>query len=153
MKSIICVVALIIGANAFEDVSEAKVLLVGPGGMAKFLQANPNVTVTELEMSRNPRYNQIWYTLGSRQSGDGLVGINNGWAQYPSKQNLELTITYPINGSGAIVTYLQVLISQDNGTTGRGYVVYGGIGYRYIKLVVEAWSTSYLRYDYAIYGR
>lgn len=155
MKSIIVLAVLIFGANAVEDLSKAEVLVVGPGSLAKFLKSNPNVTLTELEINRNPntRYNQIWYTLGSRQSGDGLVGINSGWAQYTSKQNLELTITYPVNGAGAVVTYIQVLVTQDNGTTGRGYVVSGGIGYRYIRLIIEAWNTAYIKYDYAIYGR
>lgn len=152
MKSIILLVAaFVIAINAYEEVSEAKITVVD--SIAKFLRANPNATVLELEASSSTRYNQIWYTLGSRQAGDGLVGINNGWAQYPSKQNLELTITYPVNGPGAVVTYVEVLVSQDNGTAGRGYVVYGGIGYRNIQLVIEAYSTAYIKYDYALYGR
>lgn len=80
------------------------------------------------------------------------MAINSGWAQYPSKQNLNLNIFYPTSGIGAVLSYVQILIIQDNGTFGRGYVTSGGIGQRYIQIVVEAWNTAFIRYDYSLYG-
>lgn len=151
MKSVIFLAALFFVA-ATEDIKRSLVKVQVIESIEKFRQANPSVNVTELVLNRNARLNQNWYTLGRRQSNDRLVSIDSGWAQYPSKQNVELTIWYPINGVGAYITYVQVLINQDNGTFGRGYIVSGGIGQRNIQIVVEAWNTAYVRYDYQIYG-
>lgn len=151
MKLILIFSIFVIGSQAADPkTSGVKVEVVE--SIALYLKANPNVTVTALELNRNARLNQNWYTLGSRLTGDRLVAMDNGWAQYPSKQNLELKVWYPTNGVGAVLTYVQILITQDNGTYGRGYVTSGGIGQRYIQVVVEAWNTAFIRYDYALYG-
>lgn len=154
MKSIIAFAVLyfvvVYAAEVQVKTAEVKVEVVK--SIQEYLQANPNVTITEMKIDRQARLNQNWYTLGGRQSGDRLLAIDNGWAQYPSKQNLELTIWYPTSGVGAILTYIQILLTQDNGTYGRGYVVSGGIGQRYVRIVVEAWNTAYIRYDYSLYG-
>lgn len=152
MKSILIFLTFLVVAQAAEDFKSSSATVQVIEDIEKFRKTNPNVTITELELNRNTRLNQNWYTLGGRQVNDRLVAIDGGWAQYPSKQNLELRIWYPINGAGAIISYIQILINQDNGTFGRGYVVSGGIGQRNIQVLVEAWNTAYIRYDYQIYG-
>jgi hypothetical protein len=155
MKSLIffTVICLIFKSEAADQKSiPAEVKIAVVENIKDYLQANPNATLIPMKMARQARLNQNWYTLGSRQQGDGLVAIDNGWAQYPSKQNVELSVYYPRSGVGALITYVQVLMTQDTGTSGRGYVVAGGIGQRYISLVVEAWNTAYVRYDYSIFG-
>ena len=140
----------IVASNNESKSTEVKVLVVK--NIKDYLQSHPNATLIPMKMSRQARLNQNWYTLGGRTMGDRLVATNNGWAQYPSKQNVELTIWYPTNGVGARLTYVQVLITQDASTFGRGYVTAGGIGQRFVQLIVEAWDTSYVRYDYSIFG-
>lgn len=152
MKSILIFLTFLVVAQAAEDFKSSSATVQVIEDIEKFRKTNPNVTITELELNRNTRLNQNWYTLGGRQVNDRLVAIDGGWAQYPSKQNLELRIWYPINGAGAIITFVQILINQDSGTFGRGYVVSGGIGQRNIQVLVEAWNTAYIRYDYQIYG-
>lgn len=151
MKSLL-LLAIFIAATQAVDLNSSGVKVEVVESIDVYLKANPNVTLTELNLNRNARMNQNWYTLGSRLTGDRLVAINNGWAQYPSKQNLNLNIFYPTSGIGAVLSYVQILIIQDNGTFGRGYVTSGGIGQRYIQIVVEAWNTAFIRYDYSLYG-
>lgn len=154
MKCYLVIFAIIaINCVKAED-SNSKFELKVIKNITEFRNANPNLKIVELKSSKsvNPRLNQINYTLGSRYSGDRLVAADSSWAAYPSKQNLELRVWYPVNGAGAIVTFVQVVVSQDNGTTGRGYVVFGGIGQRNIQLLIEAWNTAYIDYRYSIYG-
>jgi hypothetical protein len=154
MKSfvLIAVFCLFIKAQASDQTKAAEVKVIVVNNITDYIQSNPNATLIPMKMSRQARLNQNWYTLGARSSGDRLVAINNGWAQYPSKQNVELSIWYPTSGVGAILTYVQILMTQDTGTYGRGYVTAGGIGQRFIQIVVEAWNTAYVRYDYSLFG-
>lgn len=153
MKSVVLIAIFLIGAaNAVDERNAAEVKIEVVESIEKYLLENPNVNVTELTLNSNARLNQNWYTLGSRVSGDRLIAIDSNWAQYPSKNNLELKITYPASGVGAVVTHIQIMITQDNGTYGRGYVTAGGIGQRYIQVIVEAWNTAFIRYDYSFYG-
>lgn len=152
MKSIIIFAICLIGTHAAEDLNNAQVRIQVVDSIENFMLENPDVHLTEMTLDRNVKLNQNWYTIGARKAGDRLVATDNGWAQYPSKQNVELEIRYPVNGVGAVVTYVQVLITQDNGTSGRGYVVSGGIGQRRIQVVVEAWNTAFIRFDLSIFG-
>jgi hypothetical protein len=149
---VICALIAFNCVNAENSNSKYEVKIIK--NITEFRNANPSLKIVELKSSKspNPRLNQIVYTLGNRYSGDRLVSADSNWAAYPSKQNLELRIWYPVNGAGAIITFVQVNVSQDNGTTGRGYVVYGGIGQRSIQVLVEAWNTAYIDYRYSIYG-
>lgn len=152
MKSIIVFAIFLVGALAAENLQNAQVKIQVVDNIEEFKRMNPDVNLIEMTVDRNLRLRQNWYTIGARKSGDRLVGTDNGWAQYPSKQNLELEIWYPLNGVGAVVTFMQVFITQDDGTFGKGYVVSGGIGQRNIRIIVEAWNTSYVKYDYSIFG-
>lgn len=153
MKVIILLVAIICGATAVDDlqnVAEVKVKVVD--SIERFKKENPTLELLPMNLVRSPRLAQNIYTLGSRLSGDYLVASNFGSVQYPIKQNLELNIRYPANGIGAIVTSVQITINQDDYTNGRGYVINGGLGQRYIEVLIESWNTSILQYNYWIYG-
>lgn len=152
MKSIIIFAILLIGSQADEDLKDGKVEIQVVDSIKNFIRDNPDVSLMEMTLDSSPRLKQILYTVGARKSGDRIVATDGNWAQYPSKQNLELSLWYPLNGVGAVITYVQVLINQDDGTFGRGYVVSGGIGQRNIKIVVEAWNTAFIRYDFTIFG-
>lgn len=159
MKAIFVLAVIFSVAHAAENAQKiaARTEVKAVEDIQSYLLSYPNAKPLEFsfginQRSLNARYNQNWYTLGSRVNGDRLIATDSGSAAYPSKQNLELKIWYPTAGVGAVVSYVQVLITQDNGTAGRGYVVAGGIGQRYIQIVVEAWNTAYIRYDYSFYG-
>lgn len=154
MKYLVIVALFALNCCVKADDKNSKVEVKVIQNITEFRNANPSLKLIELKSSRTvtPRLTQISYTLGSRLSGDRLVGADSGWAAYPYKQNIELRIWYPANGVGAIVTNVQIIVTQDTGTTGRGYVVYGGIGQRSIQVLVEAWNTAYIDYRYSIYG-
>ncbi|XP_065073452.1 uncharacterized protein LOC135697597 [Ochlerotatus camptorhynchus] len=113
--------------------------------------AHPELDVVPLEASRNARQ-QIVYTLGNRVSGDRLVATNQDGQSWSTLQDVSLDLSYPQSGVGAVVSYVQVVVNQSS-NQGRGYVVSGGIGQRYIRLVIEAYSTSYFNFNAQIYGR
>ncbi|XP_001664091.2 uncharacterized protein LOC5578882 [Aedes aegypti] len=118
--------------------------------IAAFKAAHPELDVVPLEVARSTRQ-QIVYTLGNRLSGDRLVGTSQDGTSWSSLQDVTLNLRYPQAGSGAVVSYVQVVVNQSS-NQGRGYVVSGGIGQRYIQLVIEAYSTSYFQYNAQIYG-
>lgn len=62
-----------------------------------------------------------------------------------------MNLSYPASGVGAVITYVQVIVNQSS-NSGKGYVIAGGIGQRFIHLVIEAHSTSYFSYNSQIYG-
>lgn len=72
-------------------------------------------------------------------------------ASWATLQDVTLNLRYPQAGTGAVVSYVQVVVNQSS-NQGRGYVVSGGVGQRYIQLVIEAYSTSYFQYNAQIYG-
>jgi hypothetical protein len=155
MKYLIVICAIIavdsyVKADENDSRFEVKVIK----NITEFRNANPSLKIVEMKSSKavTPRLSQIIYTLGTRYSGDRLVGADSGWNAYPNKQNIELRVWYPTSGVGAIVNFVQVIVSQDTGTSGRGYVVYGGIGQRNIQVLIEAWNTAYIDYRYSIYG-
>nr|QJI10298.1 secretory glycoconjugate protein [Anopheles stephensi] len=49
------------------------------------------------------------------------------------------------------VTYVEVQVNQSS-STGRGYIVSGGVGQRNIRLVIEGYNTLFFHYQAAIYG-
>lgn len=140
-----------------DDSKQGQVELRVVQNITEFKLANPELKVTPLRSVSSkqisPKLSQITYTLGSRVYGDQLVASDASWASYPNKQNIQLTIWYPVNGYGALISHVQVVVTQDTGTTGRGYIVSGGINQRNIQVVVEAWNTAYIDYIYRIYGK
>lgn len=123
MKTIFILAVVILGAQAAEKTQKiaARTEVKPVEDIQSYLLSYPNATPLEFsfgvnQRSLNARYNQNWYSLGSRVNGDRLIASDSGSAVYPAKQNLELTIWYPTAGVGAILSYVQVLVTQDNGT-------------------------------------
>lgn len=117
-----------------------------------FRAANANIKVTPLEQIKsNDVRQQIIYAQGQRIAGDSLVSTNSESKQWPRLQDVTMNLSYPASGVGAVITYVQVIVNQSS-NSGKGYVIAGGIGQRFIHLVIEAHSTSYFSYNSQIYG-
>ncbi|XP_053681534.1 uncharacterized protein LOC128732314 [Sabethes cyaneus] len=116
-----------------------------------FKAAHPELELVPMEVSRSPRQ-QIIYTVGGRVSGDRLVGTSQDSQSWSTPQDVTLTLSYPQSGTGAVVSYVQVVVSQSS-SLGDGFVVAGGIGQRYIQLVIVAYNTTFFNYIAQIYGK
>lgn len=64
---------------------------------------------------------------------------------------MTLRLNYPAAGTGAVITYLEIVVDQTS-DKGRAYVTSGGIGQRSIGVIVEALSTVQFTYVATIYG-
>jgi Transcription activator MBF2 len=115
-----------------------------------FKQRNADLNFEPLTRSVGPRQ-QIRYTAGTRISGDRLVAQDSKNQSWPTLQDVQLVLTYPVSGLGATVTYMSVTVNQAS-AVGRAYIVSGGIGQRNIQVVVEGKSTNYFNYTAQIYG-
>lgn len=124
-----------------------------------YRRAHPELTLVDVPLQATKLVGQgdasgrqqIVYTLGSRTAGDRLVGLSSDNKSWSSPQDVKLNLQYPTAGSGAVVSYVEVVVNQST-AQGRGYVVSGGVGQRYVQLVIEAYSTVYFNYSAAIYG-
>ncbi|XP_055612665.1 uncharacterized protein LOC129759253 [Uranotaenia lowii] len=117
-----------------------------------FRSAHPAVELIPLATTRSIDRQQITYTIGQRQQGDQLVAVNQESQAWEEPQDLMLTISYPASGTGATVTYARIVVQQSS-SEGRGYVVAGGIGQRFIQIIIEASKTTFFTYSSQIYGR
>lgn len=125
--------------------------------LTEFQKAHPDLIIEPLtsrsEISTNDGTTrlQIVYTVGAHVSGDRLVGLSSDSKSWSTLQDVRLDLQYPTAGLGAVVTYVEVVVNQSS-PQGKGYIVSGGIGQRSIRLVIEAYSTSFFNYNAAIYG-
>ncbi|XP_055637454.1 uncharacterized protein LOC129776078 [Toxorhynchites rutilus septentrionalis] len=115
-----------------------------------FQTAHSHVQITPLNATRNV-HQQIIYKLGNRVVGDRLVGTATDSKTYPTLKDVTLNIAYPTSGVGAIITYVQIVVNQSSKLY-KGYVVSGGIGQRFIQIVIEAHSTLFFNYNAQIFG-
>lgn len=46
------------------------------------------------------------------KSGDRLLGENEAKKQWTTPQDVQLTLSYPNDGIGAVITYLEVIVDQ-----------------------------------------
>ncbi|XP_055612568.1 uncharacterized protein LOC129759151 [Uranotaenia lowii] len=143
--------AISVGAATLKQQADARIQVVED--IAAFRAANPAIKLIPMELSqtKNARQ-QITYTVGNRQSGDRLVSVNQDSASWPTLQDVKLTLSYPVSGVGAVVTYVEIVVQQSS-NKGRGYVVAGGVGQRFIQVIIEANATSYFSYSAQIFGR
>lgn len=84
-------------------------------------------------------------------SGDELVAQTANTYEFPRAQDVSLQLTYPENGKGATVSYVELLCTQDT-NEGTAYVVAGGIGQSLISIVLEAKNTKNFSYQALYYG-
>ncbi|KAH8323795.1 hypothetical protein KR067_001027 [Drosophila pandora] len=94
----------------------------------------------------------VRYNLGARIGGDRLVAQGADTFNYSQLQDVSLQLTYPESGTGAIVSYVQILCTQDD-SDGSAYVIAGGIGQRLISIVLEAKNTRNFSYHVEYYGQ
>lgn len=150
-KLVALILATVVALVASEEqpaAIEAQVEIVQ--NIGAFKAANPDVELVPLDIARSTRQ-QIVYSVGNRISGDRLVATDSNGQSWSSLQDVALTLNYPRSGTGAVVTYVQVVVNQSS-NQGRGYITAGGIGQRRITLVIEAYSTNYFNYNAQIYG-
>lgn len=83
--------------------------------------------------------------------GDRLVAQNADIYSYPASNDVSLQLTYPETGAGAIVTFVEIICTQNN-DEGTAYVVAGGIGQRFVSIVVEAQQTDSFAYQAQYFG-
>ncbi|XP_060662494.1 uncharacterized protein LOC132795654 [Drosophila nasuta] len=93
----------------------------------------------------------VRYTLGARITDDRLVAQNADVFNYASSNDVSLQVTYPETGTGAIVTYVEIVCTQDN-NEGNAFVIAGGIGQRFISILIEAKQTNSFAYQALYYG-
>ncbi|XP_050072987.1 uncharacterized protein LOC126561081 [Anopheles maculipalpis] len=139
------------------DASSVHVTIETIPNLEAFRKANPNLEIAPLT-ARSEQVKDsgstrqvITYTVGSHSAGERLVGMASNQQSWATLQDVTLDLQYPTNGVGAIVTYVEVVVSQSS-STGRGYIVSGGVGQRNIRLVIEAYNTLFFNYNAAIYG-
>ncbi|KAJ6640121.1 hypothetical protein Bhyg_12870 [Pseudolycoriella hygida] len=94
----------------------------------------------------------IRYTLGSRVHGDRVVGTRSQNIKYPRIMDVRANMTYPISGIGKNLTYVTIQVNQTS-NIGRAYVAKGGIGKRFIAILVEAYKTFTFNYTATFYGK
>ncbi|XP_043659805.1 uncharacterized protein LOC122624362 [Drosophila teissieri] len=93
----------------------------------------------------------VRYNLGARIPGDALVAQTADTYEYQRAQDVSVQLTYPESGTGAAVSYVELLCTQDS-SEGTAYVLAGGIGQRFISIVLEAQNTKYFSYQASYYG-
>lgn len=95
---------------------------------------------------------QKWYIGGQRIQGDYLVSETYDKFDYGNEaRDFYLELKYPRQNE-FYVTHISCLVEQSS-SIGRAYVIEGGVGYNYMKLVFEAKRTRYFYYRVYLFGR
>ncbi|XP_016967064.1 uncharacterized protein LOC108035825 [Drosophila biarmipes] len=96
----------------------------------------------------------VRYNLGSRISSDTLVFQTADTFEFPRAQDISVQLKYPEKDgdSGAALSYVELVCTQDD-YDGTAYVVAGGIGQRFISIVLEAKNTKNFSYQALYYGQ
>ncbi|XP_017041905.1 uncharacterized protein LOC108088569 [Drosophila ficusphila] len=121
-----------------------------------FVAQHPGLRVQALDKEIVPGKARVGdqtvrYNLGARIPSDRLVAQSADTFEYSRSQDVSLQLTYPESGAGSIVSYVELLCTQDN-NDGNAYVVAGGIGQRYISIILEASNTKNFSYQAQYYG-
>ncbi|KAH8386385.1 hypothetical protein KR093_000176 [Drosophila rubida] len=119
-----------------------------------FVAKHPGLKLQRLErqpVAARSAGQSVRYTLGARVSDDRLVAQTADVFNYAASNDVSLQVTYPENGTGAIVTFVEIICTQDN-NDGNAYVVAGGIGQRFISILIEAKQTNTFAYQALYYG-
>ncbi|XP_058127776.1 uncharacterized protein LOC131290424 [Anopheles ziemanni] len=155
----IALVQLLGSASCVPSSEEAQVLrsvvtIETVSDIDAFRRANPELTVAKLPSTKAEvaeGRQQIVYTLGYHIANERLIGLSSDNKSWSTPQNVKLDLEYPTVGSGNVVSYVEVVVNQST-PNGVGYLVSGGVGQRHVRLVIEAYGTTYFNYNAAIYG-
>ncbi|XP_055298548.1 uncharacterized protein LOC129566533 [Sitodiplosis mosellana] len=93
----------------------------------------------------------LHYAIGARRSSDRLVASGGQNQSWPQPHNVQIQLTYPSQGYGALVTYVAIVVNQTS-SLGQAYVVKGGINQHQITIVVEAYNTNVFNVFAYVYG-
>lgn len=105
-----CSFFLISAAPIDEANSRVDVIVVE--NVTDYLKTAPEVfDLVRLEKTNLTR-TQIRYTAGRRVGGDRVVASNVGNQSWGVAQDVALTLAYPANGVGAIVSYIEIIVNQ-----------------------------------------
>lgn len=137
---------------AAADIQKTKTQVILVDDIEEYRKEHPEAELIPLAKPAPQPRAGIRYTLGWRQTGDRLVAQKSDFTSYSGPRDVQLVLTYPSSGTGSVVTYVQIEVNQST-NEGRGYVSAGGIGQRFIQIVIEAKSTTYFEYNAQIYGR
>ncbi|KAH8236887.1 hypothetical protein KR026_005684 [Drosophila bipectinata] len=146
----------LVASGAAGVVPSPRILVVKD--IKEFVAQNPSVHLQALEKeivlpkARDAGLLSVRYNLGARISGDRLVAQSADTYGYTQYQDVSLQLTYPESGSGAIVSYVEITCTQDD-SDGSAYVIAGGIGQRFISIVLEANNTKNFSYQVQYYGQ
>ncbi|XP_055533960.1 uncharacterized protein LOC129723645 [Wyeomyia smithii] len=150
-KIILPILALLLLVQAktikLDELGQIETKIIAVKNIAIFQANNPEANIIPLDDVRQA----FIYRLGARHAGDRLVATNGQNITWPTLRDVTLTLDYPKNGVGAYVTYLQINVVQSS-SLGKAYIVRGGIGQRFVSVIVEAYSTSFFNYTAMIYG-
>ncbi|XP_017002407.2 uncharacterized protein [Drosophila takahashii] len=96
----------------------------------------------------------VRYNLGARISSDTLVYQTADTFEFPRNQDVSVQLDYPEKpgDKSAALSYVELTCTQD-ASDGTAYVVAGGIGQRYISIVLEAKNTKNFSYQALYYGQ
>lgn len=126
--------AVLCSIGAINCELEAGIELITVPNITEYLMQNQNEKLLQTLQKSDAVRSQIRYTLGRRVSGewkyftltwlryqfffirapigDKLVAVNSASQSWPTLQDVKLTLTYPRTGTGAVVSYVEVLVEQ-----------------------------------------
>lgn len=113
--AIVIFLGLIFALNSVDCSSEPNIQVDVVHNLNEFLRANPTATLLEpVKNGTSPRLT-LTYKTGQRVNGDSLQAQLIDWFTYAAPQDVKATFNYPVSGTGAIVSYIQVDIEQVRG--------------------------------------
>ncbi|XP_055382332.1 uncharacterized protein LOC129612652 [Condylostylus longicornis] len=150
----LCLVAFVATSPIIKEINDdLKVDITVVEDIEEFKNTHPSLELTPLfsdELQESP-FGVIRHTAGSRVAGDRLVASGSGGQSWATPQDVQLSLQYPKSGTGAVLSYVEVLVDQSS-NVGEGFIISGGIGQRHIALVIQARSTTHFNYAAAFYG-
>lgn len=110
VAAVICSLFVAIQAASLPKQTSTSTIIVED--IDEYLRQNPHLKIeAELEQSVSDKY-LIRYSLGRRVYGDRLVGRSSESNSYGQPQDVLFRLSYPVEGQGAIVSYIQIDVDQ-----------------------------------------
>lgn len=91
------------------------------------------------------------YTLGNPNPFDQRLAEINNTYNFKNPDEFQLTLNYPEYGVGGLLTYVEIIVGQDN-TIGQAYTIDGGLGQRFVKINVDSKVSTRFYYRATFYG-
>lgn len=137
--------------------SIALVILLFGAGFFGYLVSGQESSTTEEPSSSSSSEEIIRisknYSLGSRVSGDALVGFESDEHLFPSERNLQLTIKWPQSGATNKVLTRVAVYTNSTASFGTAMLVLsGGTNQNFVTIGVQANNTRVWDYRYEIYA-